>query len=293
MRTRPLFFVVVALATPVLGVSGCDYYVAASGQDSVPTVQNLVPLDAGDAGDAFVAEGDGGAQAPVTGSPLCGATTAAAAAATPCNPDSPTTAMACGLTPDAATDDGDVACRVVPASGANTSSGMVQAVCAPAGPGEDGSWCKMSAECAAGYDCVGAGTCQHYCCAGNDECVASEFCDIQPTTQMTGLLVPVCMPISPASGCALLGGSSVCPDAQTCSVVRENGATSCVAVGAQKAGQECDEAHCAADLVCLGTPGERTCYQLCHTSTAAECSSTQTCKGGLPLFPDPSIGICQ
>jgi hypothetical protein len=77
--------------------------------------------------------------------------------------------------------------------------------------------------------------------------------------------------------------------------VRENGATSCVAIGAQKEGEACDTAHCAANLVCLGTPGERTCFQLCHILTGAECSASQqqTCKGGLPLFQDNSIGICQ
>jgi hypothetical protein len=75
--------------------------------------------------------------------------------------------------------------------------------------------------------------------------------------------------------------------------VRENGETSCVAVGPAKAGDLCDEDHCGRDLVCLGTPGERRCYQLCHTAAAAECSSSQACKGGLPLFPDSAIGICQ
>jgi hypothetical protein len=292
MSPRPLLLALAGIASPALAVAGCDYYVAAANQESVSTVENLAPLDGGDAGDAATASGDAAPQGPTTGSPLCGATTAASAAAATCDPDTPTTMKACGV-PDAQGDDSTLACRIVPAAGANTSSGMVQAVCAPAGTGGDGTWCKTSAECAATYDCVGPGTCQHYCCGGNMECVASEFCDIQPTTQTTGLQIPVCMPIQPAAGCDLLGETSECPDMQTCSVVRENGATSCVAVGAQKAGEACDSAHCAAGLVCLGTPGSRSCYQLCHTAMPAECSTSQTCKGGLPLFPDLSIGICQ
>lgn len=291
MRSRFVFFVI-ALASPPLAIAGCDYYVTSTSTEGpVPAIDNLTPLD--DAGDAALgasAESDG--TAGPTGSPLCGALTPAAAATATCDPDAPTTAKACGVAPDAQPGDTALACRLLPAVGANTASGVVQPVCAPAGPGGDGSWCKTSSECAAGYDCVGAGTCQHYCCAGNVECVTDEFCDIQPTTQLTGVRVPVCMPIQPAGGCTLLATTS-CPEAQTCSVVREDGATSCVAIGAQKAGEACETAHCAADLVCLGTPGERTCFELCSTATAAQCSVSQKCKGGLPLFQDNSIGICQ
>jgi len=300
MSSRTTLLALVALASPVVagGAVGCDYYVLGSpGDNSIPTVNNLASVDGGDAGDAADAElDDSHAPASLGGSPLCGASTTAASTMA-CNPDNPTTPAACNFGPDAQAgyDNQGVACRVQAAAGANTSSGQVAPVCAPAGAGGDGSWCKTSSECAAAYDCVGAGTCQRYCCAGNTECVASEFCDIQPTTQTTGIQIPVCMPIEPAGGCALLASPSSCPATETCSVVRENGATSCVAVGGAKAGDECDQAHCADGLVCLGTPGQRRCYQLCHTGNPAECSATQQqmCKGGQPLFPDPSIGICQ
>jgi hypothetical protein len=76
--------------------------------------------------------------------------------------------------------------------------------------------------------------------------------------------------------------------------VSDDGATSCVSVGSVAAGADCDTQHCAADLVCLGTPGQRRCYQLCLTAGGAyDCPSSQTCTGGLPLFPDTRVGICQ
>jgi hypothetical protein len=293
MSSCSTLLALVAVASPVVAAVGCDYYVAAAGaDDSTPTVNNLASIDGGDAGDAA----DVGVDVPQTptsgGSPLCGTPTSAVAATT-CNPDNAPTAAVCNVAPDAqaGTNTSSLACRIEAAPGSNASSGQVQPVCAPAGVGGDGSWCKASSECAPAYDCVGAGTCQRYCCSGNVECVASEFCDIQPTTQTTSIQIPVCMPIEPAAGCTLLASS--CPTTETCSVVRENGATSCVAIGAAKAGSECDTAHCASGLVCLGTPGERRCYELCHTSDPSECSSTQSCTGGLPLFPDPSVGICQ
>lgn len=237
------------------------------------------------------------------GSPLCNA-----AAAGGCYPDNPTTAKACDLAPDggaynAADDYGDspLACRVVEAPDASAAG--VTPACVPAGTGGDGAHCTVSSDCLPTYDCVAASstdangasstpTCQRYCCSGNVECVADEFCDIQPTAQESTLDIPVCMPIDPAGGCQLLA-SEACPTNETCAVVRENGATSCVAVGTAKAHQSCDETHCATGLVCLGAADQRECYQLCHTADTDECTAPQMCKGGLPLFPDPAIGICQ
>jgi hypothetical protein len=96
----------------------------------------------------------------------------------------------------------------------------------------------------------------------------------------------------PMEHCILL---QPCPlQKETCAVVRDDGRTSCVATGNAKAGQSCDTEHCAAGLVCLGSAGERTCFTLCSTRMPAlQCASTQKCQGGLPLFPDPDIGICQ
>ncbi len=313
MTPRAAILALVALALPFAAVAGCEVRAFTSTADggTLNTGEGGFGIVEGD-GAAAAAEPVPDAQAPsCQGSPLC------AARAADCYPDVPSTAKLCDIAPDGGPYDstagyGDVklACRVLagtgavpaPNGGASECAPGVHPECTPAGSAGDGSWCKSSAECAPTYDCVGSGTagqgtCQHYCCSGNTECLAAQFCDIQTTVAASSIQIPVCMPIHPAGGCTLLDPTA-CPATETCAVVREDGSTSCVAVGAAKAGQSCDYDHCAANLVCLGTPGQRLCYQLCHTATstsAAECpaSSSQTCKGGLPLFPDPSVGICQ
>jgi hypothetical protein len=286
-----------ALALPALAVIACNSGTMVAADKS--TVANPGGPDSNPdaSGGEALAEPDAASEAqPATtlvGSPLCNA------GSTSCFPDHPTTAKACALAPDGGPynpmgdyDNAALACRVVSAP-ANGSSVAAQAPqCVPAGSAGDGSWCKSSSECLPGFDCVGAGTCQHYCCSGNTECVADQFCDIQATVEASSIEVPVCMPIHPAAGCKLLD-SAACPPAQTCAVVRDDGSTSCVAVGGAKAGQECDTDHCAAGLACLGATGQRVCYQLCPTSTSEGCSAKQQCQGGLPLFPDPAVGICQ
>jgi hypothetical protein len=296
LRSALLAFATIAGSSAVLGA--CSVKAFSNDTPYSPTVNTVADIDGGGEGGAAGPSGaaDGGsdvALAPgVPGSPLCNVLPNA------CNPDDTVTAKACGLAPDggpynsqAGYGDALLACRMQPAP-----SGDVDPGCAPAGSAGDGSWCKSSAECAPTYDCVGAGTCQRYCCRGDIECLADEFCDIQSTAADSTVKIPVCMPLHPATGCQLLDPTA-CPTTETCAVVRENGTTSCVAVGGALAGDECETDHCAAGLVCLGTPGSRRCYQLCHTANTAasgsECSPTQQCKGGLPLFPDPTVGICQ
>jgi hypothetical protein len=235
-------------------------------------------------------------QAPVLGSPLCNATYST------CFPDDPKTAHAnwCLLAPDggvysaaAPYDNAQLACHVQPAFNA----AGVAPQCTLAGTLTDVSSrpCGAPTDCASGFECILGGTCRHYCCGG--ECFdPTEFCDIQQTVGSPSIKVPVCMPVH---GCGLLDQPSdagACLPGQTCAVVRvDNGATSCVKVGSSNAGDECDKEHCASGLVCLGTPGDRHCYKLCHTAPgSADCAaSRQTCKGGLPLFPLPGIGICE
>jgi hypothetical protein len=292
-------------ALPVVAVVACSVQPSASSGGGDPTVNTVTNVgDGGASGDNGFAAPDGGpapeagpAATPTQGSPLCNYRGYS------CYPDQSFTAKDCNLAPDggafeggAGYDNVQLACRVLPTT-PNATSGGVTPTCAPAGTSGDGSWCKSSSECAPTYDCVGAGTCQRYCCSGNAECVADQFCDIQPTIAASGLKIPVCMPVHPAGGCTLLDSTS-CPATETCAVVRDDGSTSCVAVGTRKAGEECDTDHCGESLVCLGTPGERRCYQLCHTANTAsvsECStaSQTACKGGLPLFADPSVGVCQ
>jgi hypothetical protein len=88
-----------------------------------------------------------------------------------------------------------------------------------------------------------------------------------------------------------------CAADQTCAVVALTSGvalTSCVQNGNAGVGASCESEHCAAGLMCIGTSGNRRCYQLCHTLDAStDCPSTQTCSGGLPLFTDPMAGVCR
>jgi hypothetical protein len=133
-----------------------------------------------------------------------------------------------------------------------------------------------------------AGTCRHYCCSGNQSCRLDQFCDIQRTSSGSTLNVPVCVP---TRQCDLLQPGT-CPSGDTCAVVREDGSLSCVEVGSATVGQSCQAEHCASGLVCLGA-ATRTCYALCEVGKQNQCPTSQTCKGGLPLFVDPSVGVCQ
>jgi hypothetical protein len=299
-----------ALATAL--AAGCDgVNVAGASSDDTPDARVTVVTAYGDASDAGATEasaaGDMVAAAPALsyqGSPLCNASRSTGC----CYPDDPTNAQACaqaacqttpdGGAPEAASGAGayievSLGCHVTPAEPSpDTSPGStsVSPVCLPGGQGVDGFPCKGPDDCAPAYECVGATTptCQRYCCGGNDACVSLQFCDIQPTALSPATKVPVCMPMQP---CTLLDNLS-CPSGETCAVVRDDGSTSCVAIGEAVRGQSCETDHCASGLVCLGTPGTRSCYTLCHTSKT-ECSSPQKCQGGLPLFPDPDVGICQ
>jgi hypothetical protein len=295
MRYRSPLLGLGCFALAAFAAAGCDVRGFGTSDNSQPTVNNLQAIDAGEDAASEPDSGMEAGEAPSSlGSPLCYAGPTSA-----CYPDDPATAKACDVAPDggpynatAGYDNVTLACRVTPPQPtAAAGAGTAAPACVPAGTAGDGDWCKTSSECEAAYECVGAGTCQRYCCGGNTLCKEQEFCDVQPTTQASTVLVPVCMPIHPASGCTLLDPTG-CSATETCAVVRENGLTSCVAVGSAKAHESCDETHCAAGLVCLGAPGERQCYQLCHTASS-DCTAPATCKGGLPLFPDPSVGICQ
>jgi hypothetical protein len=172
-----------------------------------------------------------------------------------------------------------------------------QPVCAPPGDAGAGTACTQSNDCAPGLDCVSVGAggtpvCAQYCCMGNHACLSNQFCNVEPLAFSMATKVPVCVALH---HCDLLSTSTTnCPTAETCSVVREDGATSCVEIGTAKAGDACDSVHCAADLACLGVPGKRTCFQLCHTAAMppnGECGPSQVCQGGAPLFT-AAFGIC-
>jgi hypothetical protein len=281
-------FIAAALAAIA---AGCSLSAIVAAPDETGPLNQVDSGSDDGGGGSFDAAHDAHLNPGYEGSPLCNASHSKGG----CYPDDPATPQLCNLAPDGGAydsqasynKDGSVlACHVQPANGAPK--------CTPAGYGTDGQHCATSTDCAAGYECVGAGVCQHYCCEG--ACLGGPnvngkdlFCDIQPMAQSTSTKVPVCSMVYP---CKLLVKPSGCADTETCSVVRGDGTTSCVAVGAAKAGDDCESDHCAADLVCLGAPGLRKCYALCHVSAPVECSQSQKCTTGLPLFQDPSIGYC-
>jgi hypothetical protein len=293
MTYRALFFLTIA---PTIAFAvGCT---VGSSNSAGSNDQTTVVTPAGMTMDTDSGVADAPTSRPsnsrVLGSPLCNASGWMG-----CYPDNTRGIRArdCDLTADAGAFDAaawdtiPLACHVEHAA----NDAGVAPVCTPAGglTESDPEHCTGPTDCAAGYECVAGGKCQPYCCAG--ECShQDEFCDIQTTFADPSIRVPVCMPIDP---CGLLdssGGS--CPPNQTCAVVRDDGATSCVAVGPREAGDDCSTDHCARGLVCLGTSVERSCYILCHMAPhTTECASTpkQTCKGGIPLSPVAGIGICQ
>ncbi len=190
-------------------------------------------------------------------------------------------------------DDGDAevasSCRVATTITTSSGAAAIASACLPGGAGTDGNACAGGDDCSAGYECVGTpGVCRRYCCSGTctDE---KTFCDVQPTSGSSGtdaMSVPVCMPVSP---CKLLASS--CPSGNTCSVVADDGTTSCVAVGLASEGSACDTAHCMANEICVGKSGARVCEKLCRVN-GYDCSGSKVCTGNATLFADPSIGVC-
>ncbi len=292
MLLRPLLFVALAVPAIAAFVTGC-------GDGSTPSVAILAEPtliraspDASDeasspnaSGAASATEVDAAASPPAAppamlrGNPLCNASP------TDCYPDD--VVAACDLPPEAGTGGPD-------ANGEFTASCHVVAadsppVCLAGGGGMKNSTCSGPTECAAGHECIGTGFCHRYCCSGNSECAVNEFCDVQSTTLNPLTLVPVCMPELP---CVLLDNDA-CPPNEQCGVVKDDGSTSCVAIGMATAGQSCERIHCGPGLLCLGAEGARQCATLCYKGTLGACKATQKCTGALPLFLTPTVGVCQ
>jgi hypothetical protein len=269
-------------------------------------------LDAGDATPTGMAQDDGGTGdadlAPIVqSSELCVGPigqTSSQASSWMCDPDVPSTASSCDEAPDGGAFDPSadygaavLACRVQPSSAGTNDDFGTGSRCSVSGAGVAGAPCDSAIDCAAGFDCIGTGgTCRHYCCAGNSQCGSQEFCDIQPLATASTTRIPVCMPIV---ACSLesalpmpIANAQGCGQAETCGIVREDGTTGCVEVGDVTANHSCDTGHCQAGLVCLGAINARLCYELCNT-TYSQCTAPMTCQGGLPLFQDPTVGVCR
>ena len=302
MNLRVSLLITTALSASAAGAAGCSGSAMSPGPSATATVS---PPDSGtdDGAISFPSPGANASfgpgapmrqppQSQIQGSPLCNASGWMG-----CYPDNAKTARGsdCNGPAEGRGNDGGVVGSDTPsACHVERADAGVQPVCTGSGSSTDGMTCGGPTDCAPGYECIGSGRCQPYCCRG--ECSQSnDFCDIQPTAADPALKVPVCMPIQ---GCGLLDSDGgACPPEATCAVVRpDTGTTGCVAIGPRQPGEECNTSDCARGLTCLGASGQKTCYILCHTGQRTqECAETpkQICKGGIPLFPAPGIGICE
>jgi hypothetical protein len=201
---------------------------------------------------------------------------------------------------DSPSDDTDTpafACQVT-----NDSSGELLAMCVPGGSGVDSDPCVTSADCSAGYACVGeknAGVCRSYCCIDPEACEAGTYCGVLPSRDPVQadpeaqFFLPVCIP---AVDCELLPGSGTtnrCADGLMCAIVRADGTTACVSPGVAGDGEPCEEVEpgqspCAEGFVC--SKATNTCLALCRVGTPDVCGEG-ACQGGTDGIPG-EYGVC-
>ena len=140
------------------------------------------------------------------------------------------------------------------------------------------------ADCGVGLACVAtasSGLCRPYCCGQVEECPIDTYC--APTAMAESAIeIPVCLP---AYKCKVLD-EATCPTGQTCTIVRDDGTTSCVEVGEGVRGDACP---CAPGHVC--SKFTNTCLKLCHIGNDAEDCGAGSCQGGVMAYPE-GIGIC-
>jgi len=189
------------------------------------------------------------------------------------------------------------ACQVT-----TNSDGERLAMCVPGGTGVDSDPCVTSADCAAGYACVGdknAGVCRSYCCIDPEACGDGTYCGVLPSRDPVQadpdavFLVPVCIP---AVDCELLpssGTTNRCADGLMCAIVRADGTTACVIPGAAGDGEPCEEVEpgqspCAEGFVC--SKATNTCLALCRVGTPGVCGEG-ACQGGTDGIPE-EYGVC-
>ncbi len=186
------------------------------------------------------------------------------------------------------------ACRITK----STDAGSYASGCGPADRrGVDGEECHSGADCAPGFECIDGdqgAVCRRYCCAASS-CIehvskngGPTFCDIQKMVDHREHSAPVCMPLKK---CTLLHEGDCFGTEETCALVTDKGENGCVPIGDANVGDSCDEQHCAKDLTCLGSPGDRKCFQLCRTD-GADCPTNQTCTTGA-VFQNPAFGVCR
>jgi hypothetical protein len=172
--------------------------------------------------------------------------------------------------------------------------------CGKSGQGGEGASCTSGGDCAPSYECVGTGTCRHYCC-DESACGAlgnynnKYFCDIATEHAASGAVVPVCNAVAP---CQLF--SDTCGTGQTCTIVEidtttdagptTNYVATCDALGEAKTDDSCETQHCGPGLACIGPIGQRTCQELCDSQHP--CPSSLTCKMSSQALAQYKVGVC-
>ena len=157
-----------------------------------------------------------------------------------------------------------------------------QAMCVVPGTKLAQQVCQTAADCADGLGCGATNLCLNYCCGLAEACPGQTYCAKAAIAEEPGAepSVPLCVPVK---DCALLDDD--CDVTETCSIVREDGTTSCIPAGP---GGTCDPCPCAQGFIC--SKGPNVCLKLCHTNRTDECG-TGFCQGGASNYPS-DIGVC-
>ncbi len=170
-----------------------------------------------------------------------------------------------------------ISCQLV------TEGNKAVATCGPVGEFGQGNPCETAAHCGAGLGCVttpSGAVCRPYCCDKLEDCPSDTYCAPLPMAEAT-VKIPVCVPVKK---CMPLDDST-CDPGQTCTIVRDDGTTSCVDLGAGLRGESCP---CASGFVCSQI--NNTCLKLCNLGNDADCMGG-TCQGGVMGYPE-GIGVC-
>lgn len=288
------------IVTWVPALAGVALAASCSTAQDAPTGGDADPLDTG--ADTRVQVFDIGDDTPLKMS-LCGDLER-------CDPDYPTictpiadkdagaetsSADADAETPEDAPEDaavdapGLLACRVVRIDNKITSA------CAPAGKAGENDLCASDDICGPGLACVGddpgVGRCLRYCCK---EAVSpstksgTHYCTSRRLAARTEDRVPVWVKLD---NCTLLEDELQCPKGTACTVVTNDGKTTCVPRGTGRDGARCEVDACDRGYVCMGST-ERRCRKVCVTGPKGSggCADAGVCQA-LPTMPS-GYGIC-
>jgi hypothetical protein len=174
-------------------------------------------------------------------------------------------------------------CKLAPGE-----DGVAEGTCLPSGENQEGQVCASASDCAAGLGCEAETLkCRPYCCGDVEACPAQTFCAPRPMAEETSEAptpIPLCVPVT---DCVLL--DTTCGEGQTCSIVREDGTTSCVPAGTGEACDDCSVNACADGFICSKSTNR--CLKLCHVNGSTDECMGGFCTSGSMAYPE-DIGVC-